>query len=272
MSQRIRIFYFSGTGNTRIAATIFHQNLSNNNQTTVTLIPIEEVLADPATIDLSNLDLIGVGFPIHCFNVPRIIFEFLNKLPKASLKVFTFMTAADSFMLNHAAAFFVRQKLMSKGYDVLYQSLIMMPSNIFFQQAPEAIDQIFCLASQQIQVQTNDIERGKTRTLSPGIVLCLIAFFTSMVERGGARIFGKDLAVSSACNVCRLCVQKCPVKNIFIKKNRIAFHFRCLACLRCVYLCPQKAIMPRLEKFAILKNGYDPEKQWTRLQARFNKK
>ena len=73
-------------------------------------------------LNLQNYDIIGIAYPVHSFNAPKIVIDFAKQLPKANKdKVFIISTAGDKSALNYASANLLMQILHNKQY--------VMPSN-----------------------------------------------------------------------------------------------------------------------------------------------
>ncbi len=56
-------------------------------------------------------------------------------------------------------------------------------------------------------------------------------------------LIGKDFSANENCIKCGKCINICPVKNISMQGDKIAFGDKCIACLGCYHRCPQKAIV-----------------------------
>ncbi len=75
--QNIGIFYFSGTGNTKLVANLFANEFKMKGFSTK-LIPIEDVLNKKIALSIGDYDLLGFGHPVHAFSAPKIFFDFLD--------------------------------------------------------------------------------------------------------------------------------------------------------------------------------------------------
>lgn len=253
----IGIFYFSGTGNTEIVANLL-ENEFKNRGFEVEIIRIEDILKEKTQVDIEKYDMVGMGYPVHAFNAPRIFFDFIKKLPRAkNKKTFIFKTSGDP-MLNAGATVMVRNRLKSKGYDVFYEKLMVMPSNVLVRYCDDLVKQLYLVAANRVKKLVNDVISGKINLQKNGIFLRTFTRVFSGGESLGARFFGKGLEVSEFCILCSKCINNCPTGNISIsEKNKIKFGWNCILCMRCIYNCPQRAISPRFLKFFVLKDWYD---------------
>jgi len=259
MKRSIGIFYFSGTGNTEIVASLLEKELKNLGSE-VDLIKIEDVLKSRVKADFKKYEVLGIGFPVHAFNAPRIVFDFIKLLPKSKDKeAFIFKTAGSPNFLNDAAGLGVKNKLLRIRYDVFYENLIIMPSNWSWG-IDEWVQKRLCQeAIKETKKIASEIFEEKERFQKPGI-LARVASFIFKIESFGAHFVAKDFVVLKSCNNCGICVDNCPTGNIYRKKGKIKFGWKCLLCMRCLYGCPKKAIVPIFWKFMVLKNGYDIKK------------
>ncbi|MDE6741502.1 MAG: flavodoxin domain-containing protein, partial [Muribaculaceae bacterium] len=71
------IYYFSGTRNSRYAASRIGSLIEED----VRFIPALDAYAE--TIDLSQDDSVGFVFPVYAWGVPPIVMDFIRRLPEA---------------------------------------------------------------------------------------------------------------------------------------------------------------------------------------------
>jgi ferredoxin/flavodoxin len=259
MSKSIGIFYFSGTGNTRIVADLFAKEFKNKG-CAVEIFAIDDILKNNINIDMEKYDIFGFGYPVHAFNAPRFFFDFVKILPTVKQKkTFVFKSSGDPFF-NGGSNIIVRNRLMRKGYDVFNESLFVMPANVLLRYPDEMIKQLYNTAADNVKIQAGAILSGVVYFQKNSLFLRVATVIFSGLESSGARFFGKDLVVSKSCTLCEICVKKCPTSNIHRREKTITFGLKCTLCMRCMYACPEKAISPRFLKFFMIKNWYDFQK------------
>ena len=260
MTGDLEIYAFSGTGNTRLVARLLERELKTHGAE-VTFERMEEVVHSKAAIPAENAEVLGVGFPVHGFGAPRIVFDFVKRLPPgAGRRVFLFITAADVVSINRAAAAPIARRLESRGYDLFHESLFPMPANIGLRY-PDSLSKRLCArAGEEASRIAKEILAGRRHRFSESALLRLTARAVNACEHLGARLLGKHLKASNACTLCGACVRDCPTRNIREVGKRIRFRWRCLGCFRCVYRCLEGAISPSGLGFLVLKDGYDIER------------
>jgi ferredoxin/flavodoxin len=252
----VSIFYFSGTGNTKAIASLFAESLKKHG-CHVERFAIEDILKNDIPLRMEQDDLVGFGYPVHAFNAPRIFFDFLKRIPPGNQKKsFVFKSFCDPFM-NGGSTSIVRNALTKKGYDVFHETLFVMPANVLVRYRDELIKQLYMAAANKVDLYVHSILSGEKRLQNNSIFSRISTASFSTMESFGARFFGKHLMVSDTCNLCEICVNRCPTKNIHRNRNQITFGLNCTLCMRCIYGCPQKAIFPGFLKFLVLKNWYN---------------
>ncbi|MEN8905166.1 MAG: EFR1 family ferrodoxin [Clostridiales bacterium] len=241
MPSSVGIFYFSGTGVTKLISDEIKSKFMNENYN-VELFSIEEILKNKNFSIKNDFDLIGFGFPVHALNAPRIFYKFLNILPKTdNKKSFLFKTAGDFFM-NGGTTKEIKQLLRKKGYNVAYEELFIVASNLGIRLSNNLYKKLFETSKFQINTMVEDINKGKTKLVKENLIFTIISIVFSSFESIGTKFLKLHFRVKSNCTKCNKCVNLCPQNNISMKNNKITFDWHCIACLRCIYNCPQKSI------------------------------
>lgn len=254
-APQIDICTFSGTGNTQYVADLYRCAFEARG-CQVTMTPIEEIMLGRAPFPDGN-GLLGVGYPVHALNAPRIVFDFLDGLPAGrGRRVFTFRTAGDSWMQGGATSM-VRARLTARGYDVIHECLIVMPGNVMVAYRPQLVGQLARRAAELVPGAVDDILTGRRVLQENGTLIRLATIGFSAGERRGARFFGRSLRATDTCTRCELCARICPTGNIALEGDAVRFDGTCTLCMRCIYACPEGAIAPRILRFFVLRDGYD---------------
>ena len=247
-----RIVYFSGTGCTAKVAEAFHGVLDRRGiQTSVTEI-------DGRQTSVSAADLLVLLYPVYAANAPQPVREWLADLPqgKGCSAIVISVSGGGSVSPNTACRVYPIGQLGKKGYRVVCDQMIVMPSNFFLSYSDALCALLLREAPRRAERILDDALAGLVRHSRP---LLRDRLLTRMlgIERYGSRIFGQRLHTDARCTGCGLCARQCPHGNIALRDGKPVFGARCVLCTRCLYGCPANAITPGFGKFMILKNGFD---------------
>ena len=239
---KIVLFTFSGTGNTaRIAdmlANSFKQNGADCKQYN-----IEKIAQGTPYPVISDYDYIGIGYPIHAFNEPPIVTEFIKALPQESgQKAFIFKSAGEPFFANNVSSCRINHLLKKKGYAHVFERLFLMPYNIMFRYPDALVKQMLQTAKKLAHHMTGAILAGNTHIQRYSPVARINGILFRFFKNYGVALNGKFFRVNKKCTHCMKCVQNCPVQNIAFDGKRFLFGWRCMLCMRCVMHCPEDAI------------------------------
>jgi ferredoxin/flavodoxin len=251
----VGIFFFSGTGNTAIVADLLAREFERQGcRISVTAIDYRLLRQDRCGI--GDYDLFGIGHPVYAFNAPRIVYDFVRRLPACQgQRTFVFKDSGDPFWRGGATSP-LRGRLKRKGYDVFYETLFVMPANVLYGYEDRLVKQLYNKAVARAPVAVGEVLSGQVRLQRNSIFLRGLTWWATEAD-WLARFFGKDLYATGACTLCGKCAQDCPAGNISIVNRRVRFGWNCLLCMRCIYRCPVGAIKPRLFRPFVLKGGYD---------------
>ena len=251
--QSITLAYFSGTGCTEAVVDCFEGQLT---QLGINVMRVD--VSSCSTYETAASDFLMVFSPVYAFRLTEIVEKWIQKLPAAESAQAAVISVSGGGEISPNTACRIRCKrlLKRKGYHVVYEKMIVMPSNFA---APTQQDLAFRLIKvlpekakqiiEDILSQRETITRPKLQD----------RFFASIgrMEHFGAKFFGASIRASNDCNQCGLCIQNCPKKNIQMKNGMPKFGFHCMWCLKCIYACPRHALSPGILKFVIIKEGFN---------------
>ena len=249
--NHILVCYFSGTGNTKhVAKTLTQAFLLRNAD--VNLQPINKQLISEK-LSITEYDLIGIGYPVHAFNAPKIVFDFIRSLPTGTHKpLFLFRTAGDP-LLCAGGTTIIRSILARGGFKVFYERLFVMPTNVLFPYNIRLSKQLLRHAEFHARYMVKELCNQRSRLQSyPKWLHYLSHAFSTLETRGTSRLF-RYFHVDKRCNLCQICLRSCPMENISLHANHIQYGRHCTFCLRCVYICPQNAISLKGVNFLLLR-------------------
>lgn len=248
--MKVLLVYFSGTGNTKLIAGLYKSAFEENGgDVDILELPLKSELPD-----VSDYDLIGIGYPIHAFNAPKIILRLCKKFPKRSKKaieskrVFIFKTSGEPVRMSDVSSLKMRKILKRRGYTVNNEYQYVMPYNIIFRHNDSAVYKMWTVAQRLVPADVKAILRGDT-FLPKKMFMGGFLAWVLRCEHWGAHIIGKMFKANKQCVNCGLCQKLCPINNIRTnKKDKIKFGGKCMMCMRCVFNCPKAAIDMRILK------------------------
>ena len=244
------IFCFSGTGNTRWAA----ERLAEATGERLTLMTDED-----AHYTLAEDERIGFCFPVHGWQPPRLVRNFIRRLtltseqPLTSHYCYALVTCGDSIGLTMEM---LNGELKKKGLHAHSSFSLMMPESyvclpFMYTDTPQREKEKIRQASIDLEVyarlitERRENEHHTQRGVLPWVLSHVIgAYFNRRM------ISDRKFTVDEAdCIHCGLCAKVCPTGDIRMrgadpKKQAPEWLHdgRCTCCLFCYHHCPRHAI------------------------------
>jgi Pyruvate/2-oxoacid:ferredoxin oxidoreductase delta subunit/flavodoxin len=231
----VKIFYFTGTGNSLMVARDIARTLGDTDITSIAQVQ-DEVLDN-------SCEILGVVFPVYWGGLPLKVLEFLPSLKKFNE---SFIFAVEIHAGNPGNAISqLRAEIQQIGLDLSAGFLLRMPSNyIISYDAPseQRIQKILGYATNSIK-EIVDVVSDKTVHL-PSSVLSSYSGIHGSYKQFLERVHRSDekFWVDDNCTGCEVCVRVCPVQNIQMTENRPEWLHHCEQCLACINWCPESAI------------------------------
>ncbi len=251
--KKIKIVFFSGTGSTAIVANAFQKALEAQGK-----FVINYEINKRNSITSDEEDMLILIFPVHAFNAPEPVYEYIhaidtvNKIPAVVISV----SGGGEITPNTACRLHCIKRLEKKGFSVIYEKMIVMPSNWIVPTIDGLAVRLLEILPDKIEKILNDLFLGVNRRTKPNFLNKLLAYLGEF-EKYGARFFGKKIKVNQNCNGCGWCEKACTRANITLTNGGPNFNNGCSLCLKCIYGCPQKALFPGIGKFIVIKQGYN---------------
>ena len=253
ISKGLSVVYFSGTGGTkRIANGLIDRLKSLNINTIIHELDVKNKL------DIKSEDFLLILYPVYAFNAPKPIYNFITTLPitdKSQAAVIS-VSGGGEVSPNRACRLHVIQRLKKRGYNTVYENMLVMPSNVFAQTPDELSIALLSVLPSKLDRIVNELVSGMMRRTEPAAIDRLASYLGEGEKLGGL-YFGKLIKADDNCNSCGLCAASCPSGNIVMDKGRPHYNNKCLICMRCLYSCPNQALSLSLFKFFKLKQGYN---------------
>lgn len=251
--MKIKIVYFSGTGNTRFLSEKLMEKIRKNSkwsiQNEMELISVEDGLKNMEQFEEDII--LGIGYPVYDLMPPKIIKGFLDKLNNGSERRFSFVFSTyTSYPLD--SNYHAIKMLQEKGFCVVEQIDFKAPgASAFFYSDPnnrfvkgntvldKDINKKMDEFAENILCHVNENPDNMNVKFHP---------MNKWHQKGSKLVFGnlfyRNLKVDSNCINCGICVKNCPDSNLIMENNQMKIQKAngCMACLRCVQICPKRAI------------------------------
>jgi len=249
--QKVVIYFFSGTGNSGKVAGWLAQVAAENNieSKIINIAHIDRFIIEPPEPDV----LVVFVSPVHGFNYPPIMLNFIMRFPKGKNKVALMNTRAGMLLgkfitpgITGIAFYLSALILFIKGFSIKAILPVDMPSN-WISLHPGLNDRTVKYLheknKERVEVFARQILKGKSYFKA---LLEVYDIFLAPIALGyffvGRFFFAKSFYASHDCNNCDLCIRTCPVNAIIKVDNRPFWTFSCESCMKCMSNCPKKAI------------------------------
>lgn len=250
--QKILIYYFSGTGNSKNVANWLSE-IAKESQISVSTINITQIDRRNIPEPENNVLLIFIS-PIHGFNYPPIMLNFIWHFPRGKNKIILMNTRAGMLLhkwvtpgLTGIAFYFSSLLLLNKGYRIKGMFPVDLPSN-WISLHPGLNDKTITFIHRKMKAKINNfacrIFSGKSdfRSCKEIIQDVLVSPISVLYYFIGRFFLAKTFYASLSCDKCNSCKNNCPVKAIIEIDNRPFWTYRCESCMKCMSNCPKKAI------------------------------
>lgn len=236
------IFYFTGTGNTRWAA----QQLAAATEDSLYFIP-DELRKGELKYKLATDERLGICFPTHGWQPPRIVREFLRRATFDNVQyVYALTTCGDN--MGHAMRI-LRKELRRRNLSLDASFAVVMPeSNVcfsFLHLDTEESENRKIAATRQLMPHICELVVKKTRQVEQLVKGAIPYTYTYII--GG--YYNKHLITDrhfwvdeKACIQCGKCSKLCPVDDIEGLPPHWKHDGSCTNCLACYHYCPTHAI------------------------------
>jgi len=237
------VIYFSGTGNTRWAARRLAAATGER------LLCVADELNTPCEYTLAAGERIGFCFPVHGWQPPHIVRQFVERMSIAGAEghyAYALCTCGDSTGL---AVKMLAKELARKGIVLQACMSLVMPESyvclpFMYTDKPEKEREKISQARTDLDAFVKAVTGRQAHSqlkmgLTPWTFSHVIgAYFNRFM------ITDKKFTVDAdICTHCGRCAKECPVGNIeFDGLPHWLHNGSCTCCLRCYHRCPAHAI------------------------------
>lgn len=231
--------YWTGTYNTRYVTNMLTELFKNDYDIDV----IEVDINTPKHLDVSNYDLIGIGYPIYGFSVPGFFesWVFRQNWNKNS-KIFIYKNSGETLSANDASSYRLVDSFKKKNIEITNEYHFIMPYNIHFRFEDNLISEMLEINRKLAKIAYFEITNNIKNIKKYSLINKFITFNVGIVRICGPINSFFYRIDNNKCTKCQLCIKNCPMNNIYMDKNgRVKLHHRCETCMRCSFFCPTNA-------------------------------
>lgn len=272
--MRLRIYYFSGTGNARRTA-LWMADDAQRLRTDARALSID-FGAKPEP--LAAGDVIGFVFPVHGFTTIAAMLKFVWAFPRGDRSVAVFAAAVTGACRigpvqipgwEGSGLYLPLFLLWLKGYRCVGALPLRSTPENWTSLIPACSEKACRCLMQETNPAASDfiaallagkrVFRGLISLLFGMAVLPVSILYLCV----GRYFIGKMFFASSRCNGCGLCAEGCPVSAIRMVNDRPFWKLGCESCMRCMNFCPQRAIQAsQLLAALVIIYGTGPLANW----------
>lgn len=231
----IRMYYFSGTGNTLRIAKIMKAAFEKKGYvTTLDKMPLS------GTILLEDDCHLGILVPVAIQSTFPIVWDFIDRLPAGKNRQVFLADTMESFSGGIVGP--MKKILESKGYQCIAAYEFKMSTSMQTSEKKVAIGQEKdkkALVEAEEYVDAIVDERAKwARIPVLSDAMRAISKGQGIWEKTGERLQIEH----DQCTQCGMCEKCCPMNAIQLVNGQMSINYKqCISCMRCANYCPQKA-------------------------------
>jgi len=233
----VRVFYFSGTGNSLYVARRIAGESGDNE---LTAIPQFLRAGETSILD----EEVVIVSPIYFYCLPHLVETFIRETQFIDTRRLSVVFTAEypnGLAIAQTTDLFREKGLTPDG--LLY---VKMPTNYVIKSkmlSDSAASDLIDAADRTIDRLSAAISQDRAFGGRDSRLYSLITSAKSQKERWDADFphFDSGFRSTGACNSCGICAKSCPVENINVESKPL-WDGHCEACLRCINICPKAAI------------------------------
>lgn len=231
------VCYFSGTGNSQLAAKKIAEAIGDQ------LISINLLLKSGVKEVLRSESPLVFVAPTYAWRLPHVVEQWIRDSKfEGNTKAYFILTCGDG--CGNAAAY-AQALCQQKGFQFCGLASIVMPENyvaMFPVPSQREAEAILQKAEPQFLAIAKNIKAGRTLSGTAVSVLgrlesgCVNTLFYAMVVKD------KGFTVSDRCIACGKCAERCPLNNVVLQSGKPLWGGNCTHCMACIGGCPTEAI------------------------------
>ncbi len=244
------IFYYSGSGNTKLACQYISKNLANIELELFDMVKAKDIP------DLKPYDIVGFAAFTDFLGPSMLIYNFIEKIPQQDGKLaFVFNTYG---FISGKTLKGLAKLATARGFKVVSGYSLHTPENyppmiVKGRGAEEAPNEGEMASFEEFVQDLNEIikshqkgEEINTRKLKVGFLGKILPIPAR--EKAKKRNMGEKFLDESLCEECGICEKGCPYGAITLAPKPKFDKDKCYGCWYCYNHCPNKAIYTKKYK------------------------
>ncbi|HOJ62919.1 MAG TPA: EFR1 family ferrodoxin [Spirochaetota bacterium] len=249
------IYYYSGTGNTKIAVQYIVGKIKNAEFSLFDI--VKEGIKEKKDPNILQYDIIGIAVFTDWLGPSQIVKDFIEKLPQGKGKnVFVFNTCGN---ISGKTLKLLKKWLEIKDYRIIAGFTLKMPDNypplnknktlIIGENNPSQKEiEEFNKFIQELDIKCAAIKEKRTVPISKikiGILNSILPVFS---RKKSKKAMGNLFVDEAKCIECGICAQACPYNAIKLNPKPKFDDLLCFGCWACYNRCPEKCIYTKKMK------------------------
>jgi ferredoxin len=230
----MRLFYFTGTGNSLAAARRLAGHFPGAT--------VEPMPSFPAGAGRVEADAVGLVYPTHVWGTPPLVLRFARKTDFATPYLFAVTTVGGAHGESLAM---LERTLARRDVPLAYGAGVIMVDNyipMFDIAPPEKRQARLERATVRLDAVAADIAARRRGVERSSWIWHLLGRWTWPSWARNLPRSDEAFYVNDGCTSCGLCRRVCPVGNIELDGGRPVWRHACEMCLACIHLCPTRVI------------------------------
>ena len=208
-NKKCLLIYYSGTGNTQYLTNKLSLKLKEAGFD-VNIYRINPLNLD--ILDLSNYDLIGVGYPIYGFNLPKVVHKFFKKQKfNEGQKVFVYKDSGETYGANDSSSLALKHILKHQKARFTNEYHFVMPYNIHFRFDENLIKEMLNMDDKLMDILVKEIKDEIPNIKKYKFINNLINYPLRLTYIGGNINVLFYRVNKEKCIKCGLCVKGCQM-------------------------------------------------------------
>ena len=225
------IFYFTGTGNSLMAA----KAVARSGEELINM--AEARKHGNCKYELTEYERVGFVFPVYCYTVPDAVLDFVRKLElSGSGYCFAIITCGGGI---GSTGNYLAKELSAKRITLNYLSPVVMPDTAVFYydlDPQEKMGTMLSEAEKRLAAIRAELDAETKQSIQPKSAKLFRAMYHSMNKT-------KGFYVTDACISCGMCAANCPDGIIKMSESKPTWTEKaCTTCAACINRCPVSAI------------------------------